>query len=106
MNKYNKYIINRESIIYINKNYKMLDDPLIYKLYIVFHELNNKIILYKNQRYKVLKVYKIWNWGWYYTAEILNMINNNQIEIPIKNKSCELPEIVEYINRYSKDVVL
>lgn len=85
--------------IYINNKYH----PKLTRYHILFHSLKNTYVQFKNKIYRINKIYKIWNWGWYYCMEVTD--DKCCFEIAYLNKSSCIPYIQKMIEINCQDLI-
>lgn len=100
----NKIIIleNEKTKIIINNKY--LNNSKSYREILKNHHDLGKIAAVDGEVYQFIKIWKDWNWGWYYIAELkcLTNKNNPNLIFPYKNKSCCIPELIKILNINSR----
>lgn len=87
-----------------------LDSKIQKKYNLLFHQYKNNIILYKNDKFKIVNVYKNWNCGWYLSVELqcISSLKYNcvYIEIPFQNINSENPTILQQIQDVQNQIQL
>ncbi len=74
-----------------------LDKNIILDKYnLVLHPLKNKKILFDDNEYVILNVFKRWSSGWYLSLEI-DFNKKEYVEITFQNINCEDKNILERI---------
>jgi len=75
----------------------------IYQYDLLTHPLLKQKIVINNNEFTIVNIFKKWNWGWYYAAEIQNKnFAESYICLPYQNISCLNKEIIEKIELFSK----